>query len=526
MSAAPLGKMPGATKLVTNPADDKGYGPDRLAPFRLTPRGALVWTLFLCIFAMGVGPIVDIDYWSHMKSGQQILTTLAIPHVETWSSTRYGHEWVTDEWLIEAMMYGLFQLWGSAGQILVFALIAVLTWAPVYATCRDYGASQITAVLATALGASASAFVWNVRPIMVVLLLFSWWLRAIFLYRVRVLQIQWIFPVLAVIWVNSHGSYLVGLGVLGLVATMEALKFRFHPFAQAQLTVSRLKQLWQIVPVCAVVTILNPHLWRAWTYPFETLRSTAQRANIQDWFSPNFHLVDVKFFEGMLFAAIACFVYTRRRVDWSDAVLFFVFLYMSLESWRHIPFFCIAVVPMLVRYLPLRRLKPIPPTAIPWSRAALNWGVVALVAAFLAWARVVPPIADALRDPLAAPHEPSGAVAFLRAHHIPGVMFNNQPWGGYLDWYLVPEYRVFIDGRSGTFGDEIINEYQKLMQLKPDWAEPLQRYDVNFALLPRDAPAEMFLRAQGWKRIYADSLASILLRDTPQNAGLIAQFAG
>ncbi len=512
-----------APRVFAVPLDDL-LPPDRWAALRLTSRGALVFTLFFAIFAMAVGPIVDVDYWWHMKTGQLILDQRAIPRVDLWSHTLAGHEWVTDEWLTEVFMYGLFRLWGSSGQILVFGAIAVLTWAPVYATCRDYGGSHVSASLATAIGAVSSAFLWNVRPIMVALLLFSWWLRALFLYRMRILDVAWIFPLLTVVWVNAHGSFVLGLGVLVLVGITEALKYRLHPFAQAQMTLPRLKRYWKMVPVCFLATLINAHLQRAWTYPLETVTSVAQRSNILDWLSPNFHLLDMKFFEAMLFLAIVCLVLTRRRVDWTDGSLFLVFAYMSLESWRHIPYFAIALAPMLVRYLPLKRSKPIPPSRLPLSRAAVNWAVVALVAAFLLSFRIVGPVREALAQPLRAPQMPEGTVAFLREHRLPGNLFNNQPWGGYVIWNLAPKYRVFIDGRSGMYGDEMIVEYQKLMQLKPDWEEPLRRFDINVTLLPRDAPADMFLQRAGWKRVHADNLASILVRDTPQNADLIRQL--
>jgi hypothetical protein len=49
---------------------------------------------------------------------------------------------------------------------------------------------------------------------------------------------------------------------------------------------------------------------------------------------------------------------------------------------------------------------------------------------------------------------PVNAINFLRRRLVPGPLYNNLTWGGFLMWYL-PELPVAIDGRNDLYGDDL-----------------------------------------------------------------------
>ncbi len=49
---------------------------------------------------------------------------------------------------------------------------------------------------------------------------------------------------------------------------------------------------------------------------------------------------------------------------------------------------------------------------------------------------------------------PVNAINFLRRNPVPGPLYNNLNWGGFLMWYM-PDYPVAIDGRNDLYGDEL-----------------------------------------------------------------------
>ena len=86
----------------------------------------------LLIIAAAARPITDPDFWWHLRTGQYIVETRSIPYTDIFSSTRYGSEWVTHEWLSEVVMFLVFRLSGYALLILVFALVIAATYRITY----------------------------------------------------------------------------------------------------------------------------------------------------------------------------------------------------------------------------------------------------------------------------------------------------------------------------------------------------------------------------------------------------------
>ena len=48
---------------------------------------------------------------------------------------------------------------------------------------------------------------------------------------------------------------------------------------------------------------------------------------------------------------------------------------------------------------------------------------------------------------------PVGAVNYVKQHQLPGPLFNDYDWGGFILWSL-PSLPVVMDGRVNLYGDE------------------------------------------------------------------------
>lgn len=87
-------------------------------------------------------------------------------------------------------------------------------------------------------------------------------------------------------------------------------------------------------------------------------------------------------------------------------------------------------------------------------------------------------------------------------------MFNPYNWGGFLIWQL-REYPVFIDGRVP--GIKIFFEYEKVVSLKKEWQEILEKYNVEWMIISPSPIFEEIVKIEGdWEKIYSDDLAVIL----------------
>lgn len=111
-------------------------------------------------------------------------------------------------------------------------------------------------------------------------------------------------------------------------------------------------------------------------------------------------------------------------------------------------------------------------------------------------------------------NHPITAVQYLNSQPLPGKMFNNYGWGGYLIYALKPPRQVFIDGRADMYGEEIFTEYRKVISLDKNTDSILDKYDVNWVIYPHNSALVRYLLAGGrWREVYQDEEACVLLRN-------------
>src|ERR1700758_1231186 len=117
--------------------------------------------LLFGLLAMTARPATDPDLWWHLRTGQWIVETRHIPHIDPFSFTREGEPWVSHEWLSEVIFYEFWKLAGPSALIIFSSVVTSVGFLLLY--CRCPGEPYIAASV-TALGAWASAPCWGTRP--------------------------------------------------------------------------------------------------------------------------------------------------------------------------------------------------------------------------------------------------------------------------------------------------------------------------------------------------------------------------
>jgi hypothetical protein len=141
----------------------------------------------------------------------------------------------------------------------------------------------------------------------------------------------------------------------------------------------------------------------------------------------------------------------------------------------------------------------------------INWVLLVLVVA-AALLQISGPISARANAEAQAESLPVAAVDYLREANLPGPMFNNYNWGGYIIWEL-PQYPVFVDGRTDLYGDELLSQYLAALFARGNWRETLEAYDINLVFVETAAPLAKELRQEpGWEQTYDDDMAAIFVR--------------
>ncbi len=70
--------------------------------------------------------------------------------------------------------------------------------------------------------------------------------------------------------------------------------------------------------------------------------------------------------------------------------------------------------------------------------------------------------------------------------------------------------KVFLDGRSDFYGQQLLETYGTVVDVKPSWNSVLNDHGVGLVLIPPDhALASALTLSPDWKRVYADPVAAI-----------------
>lgn len=472
-----------------------------------------VFILAVGLFVMAARNVTDPDVWWHLRTGQLILESHKIPRTDPYSFTRFGQPWVDHEWLSQVLLYGTYRRVGWTGLIIEFAVIIAAAFGIVF--LRSPGRPYVAGAV-TVWGAVASVPSWGVRPQMLTLLLAS--VLLLILERAyRRPNLLWWTPLLMLLWVNLHAGYALGIALLVLYLSGNALDIAF---GQSDLPGpgAWFRRMGLVIVVCIAVVPLNPYGARLYWYPLETLRSPAMLANIAEWLSPNFHQAKNLPALLLILATLALPALSPKKLRPRELLLLSVTLYAALRSVRHIPIFALVAVPIISGMIQAwleesgkARLFVADSGSLPRAKVALNVlllaGTVILSGARLHYVIVHQAQAETREFPAVA-------VSFIARTRPPGPLMNHYNWGGYFIWKLYPEYQVFIDGRADVYGDALVNDFAATYYLRgPSWQSLLERWNIRTVALPPDAPLVMALQSTtGWRTIYADRQVVLLTR--------------
>jgi hypothetical protein len=474
----------------------------------MSHRTLLVVVVFLSIFTYDLFRPTDIDFWWHLRTGQLIAESGAVPRTDPFSFTADGRPWVAHEWLWELGVFHLYRLGGYRAAVLLSAIIVTLAYAILYRLLRYLGANEIVAAGLVLWAAFLGVPNLGTRPREFSFLFFAFFLDCLYRYRRGESAHLWLLPLVMPLWANLHGGFVFGLGLLGLFALSETVAWLAGRGPAP-------RQLWVVTVLAILATGVHPLGPRVLLYPLDYYRG-AQNPSFQsvtEFASPNFHApLNLVFAAGLV--TLMLLPGTRGPGSGTDALLVTVFTLQALVSMRQVIFCALVLPPVLVRRAVDRFqfVRALAPPRLPRIVSQLNLVVLGVLLLGAGAAASRQPHLQLGTEPRPGDMPVAGA-RFIQEQHLPDPVFNFQPWGGYLihEWY--PERRVFIDGRMDMYGKAIVNDYLNAAAAKPEWAEIFGRWGIQTVLLPKDSPLAAVLRADPhWQRLFTGDIEEVFGR--------------
>ena len=155
---------------------------------------------------------VDPDVWWHIRVGQDILRTHHWPTTDSYSFTAAGTPWIAYEWLGDAALGSVAQ-WGGLASLFGFLMtMAVLVIIGLFYLATLRSGNSKAGFVSASLMSTLALISMTLRPQMIGYLFLVVLLIVLEYFRKGVSWPMWGLPLLFMVWVNVHGSFVWGLG--------------------------------------------------------------------------------------------------------------------------------------------------------------------------------------------------------------------------------------------------------------------------------------------------------------------------
>lgn len=461
-------------------------------------------------------PLIDPDAWWHIRAGDAVLRSGAVPHVDTWSITAAGRPWTSQDWLSNVLMALGYRLgpWGETLLSLVAALLAVTAFAILWrATSQRRELGWLSRVVWFSAALLLAGPVLGVR-VQVIDLLFAavvLWLLWTYLVDHRRRWPMLLIPT-AALWVNLHAGFPLLFLFGGATIVGEGLDRILRRAVQPEpLTWRQGGWLAAMLLVAAAALVLNPNGPAIYAYPFNTLGLGALSSFVGEWQPARLtNIFGWLLLAFTLLGTLSTLLLSWRRMRLADAFILLGLTVMAISAVRFLLFLGpIGAAIIAVNLAPalsdtrlgnatsdlLGRMDR-PRTAAAGAINAVIVLLLLLLGGGLALARSLP---DTQREEVAKEF-PVQATDWLASHAAGERVFNLYEWGGYLGLHA-PEQPIFIDGRADVYGDAVIREYVGVIGLDGDPQSTFDRYRIGYVLVPDHTALASWLDASTrWER--------------------------
>jgi hypothetical protein len=318
--------------------------------------------------------------------------------------------------------------------------------------------------------------------------------------------IAWWLPVY-VLWLNFHGGFVVGMGVVG-IHWLEQVIRRRTPQWHLVLTLLAMAALIVVNPYGLRY---YPYLWHALTMPRPLIPEWAPL-----WHDPQANLLS-PYVLSLALLAYPLFTVGPRGLPGLSIVLACAVL--AAQHTRHLGLYAIAWWCYAPSFLQQTAAANWLDTF--WERqrtfVVVTLGLLGVLCLALAlprrpWQLVVPTTTE---GPTAGKIiYPAGAVRYLQEQQFHGNLLTPFVEGAYVSWHLDREVKVSMDSRyEVAYVPGLLEEQIAFYDAADGWRQTLTRYPTDAVLVRLGEPVAARLDPDAcWKRVYQDDSYAIHVR--------------
>lgn len=426
----------------------------------------------------------DTDLWRYLNYGKHFFVQGEILHNSTYSFVSPQREFINYSWMFQNIVYGIYQVAGYFGLILFRTLVYLAIMLITFHFLARRNKNLLLPALVTAYTILLVDRCSDPRPYIL-----SFLFIIIFLYILE-FQVEkiWILPFVSLLWVNVHGiEYPVLVLICLAYATRLLLKRRFGKDSSSHRDMLQLA----VLTVSMGMIFATPHGYNLISLPFSSTTYTASYVGeinpikLQDLFTfrfsgfvPSYHTIyNIVIYTSCFLFIRNCF---RKNIHISHVILFMGGLFLLTKGIRFIYEFSLLALPSLhgsESGVAKRRFFARPfPVSLCICTLLLLLSVLTLKSL----------MGNPPRYPVTAGDLPYGVAAFLKKIEKRGKILNNPASGGFIQWELSTQYKMYMDLHVPFFfTDEDFFTAATSIHNADCLAKFIQRYQPDFITMPR-----------------------------------------
>jgi hypothetical protein len=445
--------------------------------------GFAVWGL-----TIGLGRLSDNSFFTHLATGRLIVGGAGIPRHDVYSFTARGAPWVVQSWLASLLYGWIDSWWGGQGlrvlMGLTTAFIAAMSW-----RLTRPARTLIGRIVIVGMVIGVGTGIWSPRPLLIGLAMLTLTMLA-----AEGGLSPWLLIPVFWIWVNTHGSFPLGLVALGALWLGRLADKRD---GSVEL---RCLMFGVIGTVLGAVNPLGPTLL---VFPVHLLGKMGVLRNIIEWQSPSFTTGWSRLF---LIQVVVAIVLLVRRPSYRIAIPLVLFTAAALLGQRNIAVASIVFVPGMARGMrdvgSLRGDQRGPVSVVLLAAMVVLTALVFQIS-------MAKPAFDLTTYPVAP-------VSWLDEHDLLRSdlpMASSDTTGNYLELVSGTRANAFIDDRVDMYPASVVDDFLTLEHGVPGWQQVLDRRKVDLVLWDRVSPLTGLLSSSGqWRVLYQDADWSVMCR--------------
>lgn len=339
-------------------------------------------------------------------------------------------------------------------------------------------------------------------------------------------------PILFVFWANMHGSFLLGLVVLGALCLGRACDiFRHTKSLKAVAADSKTRQLLMMGELAVVASLLNPY--GLGIYPaVHMISQNPNFTSLIEWDSMTLRMMHGKAMAVAVVVLIVLYRLTPRRVSFAEPILLIGLGLWAMWSVRMTVWWTPVAALYTVLHLNAvlkKYLKPQQNPAPEITCSGLNTVVtIGLMWIFFAYTPFGTTLlhgypkdaekADRIYRRSLSRETPVAITRYLNEHIPRGLVFNSYEWGDYLLWAGPENIKVFLNSHAHLAPRDVWLDYLNIVSAAPNWKDKLDRYGVNTVVVDQRFRRKLIntlKRDEDWELKYEDNLGVVFQRVIP-----------